>query len=513
MKTWLGPLRIVLVTAMMAQLTGCASTARTFARWTGRGGDDQQLAELDGKAAKESASKSRGEPKRPDTSTAKSKVNADVDDDRIIAEKINPKAKPTTAPKAKAPDETAVAQAKPKAPAVKETGVAKTAPKLPADQELAVKPASAKKPFVDPFEGLDASGDVPFEPIAKSEQNDKPAVKPSAAASIDQAVAKAASTTRQAIQEVNHLRETSELPEWAAEEGVTRTQPTRKPAAAEAPVIEKPLPKLEGADLQPGQPAPNARRANPLLDTVKQVATAKLAQLCPEATGEVKQLIGTLETTDVEALKRSIHRLGRMQTDAAASAPALKQLLRHQDGFVRTHAALALVRMKEVTPEVTETLIVGLRSTNPGVRSFAAAVLAEMGPDSADALPALSSALHDRDGYVRLHVAEVLIRHDDWSQQALNTLVDCLKDKDENVRWLASYSLAELAPQSFDAVTALQAALHDPTPKVRVGAAYALGEIGPLAKAAVPELSRLSESSDSETKTAATFALKQINEN
>ncbi len=87
MKTWLGPLRLVLVSAMMAQLTGCASTANTFARWTGRGGDDQQLAELDGKAAKESASKSRSEPKRPEATAAKSKAkpDADVDDDRIIA--------------------------------------------------------------------------------------------------------------------------------------------------------------------------------------------------------------------------------------------------------------------------------------------------------------------------------------------------------------------------------------------------------------------------------------------
>ncbi|OYW17537.1 MAG: hypothetical protein B7Z55_12330 [Planctomycetales bacterium 12-60-4] len=290
--------------------------------------------------------------------------------------------------------------------------------------------------------------------------------RPSATPSIEHEVAQASAT--------------SGLPEWALEDA---------PMQHEAPSISQ----TAATKIQPGQPAPADMR---LPIAPQKPATPgsniKPSTLCPDAVGEVRELVKALDSSDAEDLKRTIHRLGRMQTHAAAAEPGLRALLQHPDGFVRVHAALALVRMQVASSDVTSTLILGLRSADPGIRSFAAAVLAEMGPNSADALPALSAALNDADGYVRLHVAEVLIRHAQWSQQSL------------------VYSLAELAPQSQEAVAALTRALHDPAAKVQVGAAYALGEIGPLAASSLDELQRCQASPNAELKAAAEYAMTQI---
>ena len=255
------------------------------------------------------------------------------------------------------------------------------------------------------------------------------------------------------------------------------------------------------------EPAP----VSPVAAAASQSSAAALLRLCPDAKGDVREQILSLNTTDVEVLKRNVHRIGRMGTDAAASAPALEKLLKHQDGLVRIHAALALARMQQLPPQAVQTVVDGLKASDPGLRSFAAATLAEMGPQAGDALAELANSLDDRDGYVRLHAAEVLIRYEQWSYRSLESLLGCLTDKDENVRWLATYSLAELAPEAPEAVVALSKATRDPVLKVQTGAAYALGEIGPFAKKAAPGLRKLADdTSQAELQTAIVYALQQI---
>ena len=109
--------------------------------------------------------------------------------------------------------------------------------------------------------------------------------------------------------------------------------------------------------------------------------------LCPDAEGELREQILFLDTSDIEVLKRSVHRIGRMGTDAEAAAPALKQLLKHKDGFVRTHAALALVRMQQSSPEAVQTVVDGLKSSDPGLRSFAAASLSAVADAAHPVIP------------------------------------------------------------------------------------------------------------------------------
>lgn len=241
-----------------------------------------------------------------------------------------------------------------------------------------------------------------------------------------------------------------------------------------------------------------------------QPSQASFTQLCPAAEGDVRELVKSLDDQNLEHVKRSLHRLGRIGPDAAAAKPALDYFLTHKDGYVRVHAALATCRIDGVSPAALDTLTATLKAPDPGLRSFAAAVIAELGPAGGDATPALAIALEDPDAYVRLHVAEVLIRNADWSEASLEALLTCLRHRDENVRWLTSYSLAELAPQSSDAVDALIARLDDESTKVRIGAIYALGEIGALSAPALADLQRHTGDSNAELRTAVAYAVEQI---
>ncbi len=566
MKKWYSSVSAMLVMALAVQLTGCASTSRTFARWTGRDQDDQQVAEIDGKAAKDTAAKGRPEAKRPVAAQAsKSKTKSDkpetADDERIVAKKVDPKAEKSEAVKASASRsatasrDKAMVNSKPAADSkiaataktedVKRPATTKGDPLAKVDKadraEASMKTASVAKPVepkasastksvtapkserpVDPFAEFDVAADDSIVPPLTSNRTPKfTPVKTASAVKRDvpevdpdfEELASAQSDKK--IQEVAHHGVEKDLPEWATENASVKPEAKAAPKA-ERPAIEPESPTAEAIASVTMKPAvtvsPAAKTASPKTAQAPVVKKESMTALCPEARGEVRELVRTLDSDDLEAVKRSIHRLGRLQADAEAATPALEKLLLHRDGFVRVHSALALVRMHEVTPFVTETLILGLRSPDPSVRSFAAAVLAEMGPGSAEALPALSTALRDDDGFVRLHVAEVMIRHEDYSQVALDTLIKCLRDHDENVRWLATYSLAELAPQAFDATAALERSLSDPSPKVCVGAAYALGEIGPMARSATSTLKRCANSSDPELQAAVAYALRQVAE-
>ncbi len=508
MKKWYAPGSWLLLAALTSQLIGCAGTARTFSRWTGGDKSNDEIAEIDGSASKaEKESKTKAEVKVSDSSKSRSKSKPGTSDNGKIAD--SRPARPQATAKAAKPTTSTTLKAKElaKAPADPEAKVAKST----LEESDGVRPKAgdlaANDPFADfPISEFAAAPVVaPESPIGTAKLSSGVLKPPSANAS----VAQGTKLTRPAAPKGNAMQvaqasATNGLPEWALEDApAQREQPAISQTSAFSPAA--------ATKIQPGQPAPADKRLTAVTrNPVAPGFSVKPSTLCPEAVGEVRELVKALDSSDVENLKRTIHRLGRMQTHAAAAEPGLRALLRHPDGFVRVHAALALVRMQSVGSDVTSALILGLRSPDPGIRSFAAAVLAEMGPNSADALPALSAALSDADGYVRLHVAEVLIRHEEWSHPALQVLTDSLTSSDENIRWLATYSLAELAPQSEDAVAALTQALRDPAAKVQVGAAYALGEIGPLAASALDEMRRCQGSPNAELKAAADFAITQI---
>ena len=509
----------MLVAAMAIQLSGCAQQSGWLSRFTGRGKDDQKLVEVDGK-------------KRPKTATAKKSPTGKSSKDAKGKSSDSQLAKKSpTKPKISSNDSsrTEVASAK-------ETAAAKTVKKTkePLDpflteelEALESKGAIASKKFEGKSEAArkTAAANDPFaehEPESEIAQTSAHGAQKRDAG--QSSAIEHASRVREAAHKVeDDVADLADLPEWAMASEKSRAKAEIKQAtqAAKAELdqakaiastgTKKIIRSAEQVQWELENTLKEPAPASPAVAAAAKSSAVALLSLCPEARGDLREQVLALNTSDVEVLKRGLHRIGRMGTDAAAAAPALEQLLNHKDGFVRTHAALALARMQQPTPEVVQTVVDGLKSKDPGLRSFAAATLAEMGPRAGDALTALADSLDDRDGYVRLHAAEVLIRYEQWSYRSLETLLGCLTDKDENVRWLATYSLAELAPESPEAVTALAKAARDPVVKVQTGAVYALGEIGPFAKNAAASLHRLAdETSQAELQSAILYALQQI---
>ena len=492
MKKWYRSCGWMLAAALAFELSGCATGSAYLSRWTGRKADDQKLVDVDAKAKKKGASTGK-----------KSDSLRDKAGDSQLAKKS------TSKPKVQSSDDSS------RQVASKETS------KL--GKPVAKKPAGNPS---DPFQSEEFGALAAARAKArKAEVETDSKLATLAGKKVDGALKPGAKGTTHPIaegnprvQEVAHKVEVNlaDLPAWAQDD--------------ETPVRKKEANAGDSAKSTTAQTGAGIRRdSDDIRDTMQKTqktlkepapargaaeespASVELLSLCPDAQGELRELVRGLKDGDTEGLKRGIHRIGRMGPDAQAAAPALVRLLKHKDGFVRTHSALALARMQASPPDAVQTVVDGLKSTDPGLRSFAAAVLAEMGPQAADALSTLAESLKDRDGYVRLHAAEVLIRYDRWSYQALETLLGGLADKDENIRWLATYSLAELAPESQETVDALLKATRDPVPKVKVGAVYALGEIGPFAKSAGGELRKLADSTtNQELQSAILYALQQI---
>lgn len=484
MKKWYQRCVWMLVASLALELSGCAKGSAYLSRITGRQSEDQKLVDVDGKTRK----------KKSDSSSKKSDSLREKASDSQLAKK-------SSKPKVESRDDSN-----------REVADAKTSTKP--SVKPSTKPAKKAVDADDPFLSEEMQSLVDAGNTARKAKDD-------AGALIGETKAKAKKTFAEEstrVQEVAHKVEDNlaDLPEWAAEgestvrqeiakasQEISKTRDSAKAIADEA----KSEFSHDASAIRDGVQSKIAKAVK----TEVSPASVNLAGLCPNAQGELRELIGSLDEKDVEGLKRGVHRIGRIGPDAAAAAPAMVRLLKHKDGFVRTHAALALARMQASPPEAVQTVVNGLKSTDPGLRSFAAAVLAEMGPQAGDALATLAESLKDQDGYVRLHAAEVLIRYDRWSYQALETLLNGLTDKDENIRWLATYSLAELAPESQETVDALLAATRDPVMKVKVGAVYALGEIGPFAKSASSPLRTLADSStNQELHSVILNALQQI---
>ena len=529
MNKWYRSCKWMLVAALAVQMSGCAQQASWLSRVTGRGNDDRKLVEVEGKKKAGSATVKKS------STTKSSKDSTDKSTDSQLAEKSPTKPKSSSSLADSIRSE--VASAKEPSVPKRDSTVAKTAKRTAeatdpflmnneldaleatASKKIQTRAVAARKAVasvasVDPFAEDDSEPTIE-QASATGSQKRSPAAAPDF---------ETGSRVREVAQQAeDDLAKLVDLPEWGIDEGAAQAKTVAKQATqtAKTQVIQATSKAATNAnkvirsaeqvrhqlETTLKEPAP----ASPVAADATKSGTVQLLSLCPAAEGELRDQIRALETNDVEGLKRGLHQIGRMGTEATAAAPALTQLLKHKDGFVRTHAALALARMQQSPPEAIQTVVDGLKSSDPGQRSFAAAALAEMGPQAGQALNALAESLDDRDGYVRLHAAEVLIRYEQWSYRSLETLLGCLKDKDENVRWLATYSLAELAPESPEAVTALAKAARDPILKVQTGAVYALGEIGPFAKQAAASLHRLAdEATQPELQSAILFALQQI---
>jgi Tfp pilus assembly protein PilF/HEAT repeat protein len=239
-------------------------------------------------------------------------------------------------------------------------------------------------------------------------------------------------------------------------------------------------------------------------------APAGLAALCPEATGNLLTLCQQMSSPDASVRKLAVNRAGRMGPAADAVVPAVIELCRDEDTFVRTHASIAVWKIRGDVETAIPPLTAGLKDPQPGVRSFCAAALGEIGRPAVGCLPALKSAIVDRDPTVRVYVAEAICRIDSSDAVARQVLVRSLKNPDAMVRETAAYALANLKLEGEEFSEPLAACLSDQTSEVRAASAFALGEMADSSATTVQSLKILLGDSDKEVRVAAKLALSRI---
>jgi Tfp pilus assembly protein PilF/HEAT repeat protein len=246
------------------------------------------------------------------------------------------------------------------------------------------------------------------------------------------------------------------------------------------------------------------------LAPVESDTPAGLAALCPDATGDLLALCSQMSSPDASVRKLAVNRAGRMGPRAVAVAPAVMELCRDEDRFVRTHAAIAVWKIRGDVDAALPPLTAGLKDSQPGVRSFCAAALGEIGRPAAGSLPALKSAIVDQDTTVRVYVAEAICRIDRRDAVARQVLIRSLKNQDAMVRETAAYALANLKLEGPEFSEPLAACLSDQTSEVRAASAFALGELADSSAATVQSLKILLGDSDKEVRIAAKLALSRI---
>jgi hypothetical protein len=548
MNKWYRPFSLMLVAAMASELCGCAQTGAWLAKRTSKIGGGDKLVDAKKADAKNADSKNADSKKkssdRDSANLAANDLAEDKPDNSKVA-KVDSKGSLNVAAAAAA-DQAKLVAAKASAKTGKSTKLIEAVDE--GIDTFASTPAAAKKAKSavnksieavnkgveekeDALDAFLAKIETPAASVkgfAKGAVPEKGATsKPAAndfdflSEGVDQLNEKVVQVKKEVSTRVKGLED--EVADWAAEDlaenlktvspaSASKTSSTTDEAAFSAtkPTATKPTAAGDLAQ-EPRSEVPDFSLEGLKKTALKKVTESGLLALCPQAEGELLSLLKGMDSSSPDSLKRGLSQIGQLGAKGAAATPLLQSFLKHEDAFVRTHAALAMARLKLTSNQSVHVVTDALKSPDANLRSFGTAVLSEMGPQSNQVLTSLSESLNDKDGQVRLRAAEALIHHDGFAYPALQCLLTSLTDKKENTRWLATYSLAELAPESQEAVQGLLKATQDPAAKVRIGAVYALGEIGPFAKSANQDLQKLHDTTtDAELKTAIEATLLKI---
>jgi HEAT repeat protein len=195
----------------------------------------------------------------------------------------------------------------------------------------------------------------------------------------------------------------------------------------------------------------------------------------------VADLVADLHKGEKEQLQ-AIEGLAALGEKAAEAAPALVEVFRDKNEYVRLQTAIALGK---VGRPAVEPLTHALGAADPDVRFYAAWGLAFVGPPARGAAPAVVKALADSSAQVRRKAAYALGRIDPEPAAVVEALVAALGDADGDVRQAAQDALPKMGRA---AVPALVKVLHGGKEVARDSAIRALGQMGADAADAVADL-------------------------
>jgi HEAT repeat protein len=185
----------------------------------------------------------------------------------------------------------------------------------------------------------------------------------------------------------------------------------------------------------------------------------------------VSALIPRLCDYDPRVRQASLLALQALGPMAKPAIPAIVNLIRDPDSFVRIDAVQTAVKLGE---DSVPYLIVLLHDEIGEVRYLAARAIEEMDPPVTSALPAMMASLRDIDPRVRQVSIFALERMGLAARPAIMMIADLFHDPDSYVRIDAARALSELGP---DAVPALALLLCDMNGAVRESAAQTIQKI------------------------------------
>ena len=242
----------------------------------------------------------------------------------------------------------------------------------------------------------------------------------------------------------------------------------------------------------------------------------KLPDLYPSSSGSSGKPVSPSERLDIAIQNlRQQSEAGFYRSEAIEpfgsigpiALPKLLPLLKEQNAKMRSHAVLALGKIKDAEKLILPGIIPLLKDPEAAVRENVVRVLTDMGEAASSAVPALITALNDSDWRVRLQAASALGEMKNAALPAVPKLIVALNDPDNRVRSRAAYTLGGIGIGGSPAVPTLTLLLQDPDVYVRRSAAVALGRMGDAAKSAVPALTLLLQDPDEYVRRDATWAL------
>jgi HEAT repeat protein len=178
----------------------------------------------------------------------------------------------------------------------------------------------------------------------------------------------------------------------------------------------------------------------------RQAAVSALRTIGPPAVPSLERAVADEDRDTCLGSLSALEGIGR---EAFRAVPAIIEVMRGDDPYVRAQAARVFCRVVALGPDERFPALAGaLRDRDAFVRETAVQALMYVGPEGKPAIPALVAALKDQSVKVRLCATVALGEMGAEARDAVPSLVESLQDRDPSVRWWASEALAKIDPDA-----------------------------------------------------------------
>ncbi|QDU91778.1 HEAT repeat protein [Pirellulimonas nuda] len=204
---------------------------------------------------------------------------------------------------------------------------------------------------------------------------------------------------------------------------------------------------------------------------------------------------------------RAARAIGLRGAPTKPESEALVTLLADKDPVVQSHAAIALARIGEASPEAIDLLVAQAASPDQRVAVNAIRVLRSLAVPPERLVEAIEKVLESDNESAMAFVVEAVVES---GAKATPLLIEAL-GRDRAAYW-AAVAIAQIGPDAADTTAALAKVVAESADPLNVKQALvALAEIGPAAVAAAPAIeARAQRATENPVRIAAAYALGSL---